>query len=122
MKSLREVIAALKCDNVLECFFGLNEFDVAVYKTLVGKTLKNQELARFLNRSENAVYKSLQKLIMCGLVLREKRCVDGGGYYYVYRAVNPKQVARKMEKEVEELRNRLMKSIGEFEIKFSAKQ
>jgi len=121
MKSLREVIAALRCDNILECFFGLNEFDVAVYKTLVGKALRNQELAKFLNKSENTVYKSLQKLIMCGLVLREKRCVDGGGYYYVYRAANPEQVARKMEREVEELRNRLMKSIAEFEVKFLIK-
>jgi len=58
---------------------------------------------------------------MCGLVHREKRCVDGGGYYYVYRAVNPELVARKMEKEVEELKNRLMKSIEEFEVKFSVK-
>lgn len=113
------MVTALKCDNILECFFGLNELDVTLYKILLGKTLRSQELARYINRSENAVYKSLQKLIVCGLVVREKKCAGNGGYYYIYRAVDPRLVAESMVKEVEELKKKLMNSIEEFEARFS---
>ncbi len=118
MKSLVEAISLLRCDNVLECFFGLNELDVSIYRALLGDPMKSQDIAKIVGRGENAVYKSLQKLLICGLVVREKRCSDGGGYYYVYSAVKPKDVAEKMRRSVEELRKKLLRAVDEFEQSF----
>ncbi len=118
MRSLREVVASLRCDNVLECFFGLNELDVSIYRLLLGRWLRSQEVARLVGKGENAVYKSLQKLIMCGLVIRERRCVDGGGYCYVYSSVNPEVVAAKMIEDVEELKKKLLKAVEEFKSQY----
>ncbi len=114
IRSIREAIHTIKCDNILECFFGLNELDVLIYKCLINKPMRSQEIARIVKRGENAVYKSLQKLIICKLVLREKRCYENGGYYYVYVAVDPKKVAENMEREVRELEEKLIKAIEEF--------
>ncbi len=118
MKSLLEAISLLRCDNVLECFFGLNELDVSIYRALLECSMRSQELAKKVGRGENAVYKSLQKLLICGLVVREKKCVDGGGYYYIYSAVRPEKVAERMRESVEELRRKLLKAVDEFEHAF----
>ncbi len=119
IRSIREAISALKCDNVLEYFFGLNELEVLIYKCLIGKAMKIQEISKEVGRGENAVYKSLQKLTACGLVFREKKCFECGGYYYVYKAVNPNKVAEEMKKEVKKLNERLLDAIEEFEKNFS---
>ncbi len=118
MRSILEAISLLRCDNVLECFFGLNELDVSIYRALLGRSMRSQEVAKKVGRGENAVYKSLQKLLMCGLVVREKKCADGGGYYYVYSAVKPEKIAERMRNSVEELRRKLLRAVDDFESSF----
>jgi len=115
MKGLKEIITSLSCDNILECFYGLNEVDTAIYSTLLRKKeAKIEEISVEVKRGENAVYKSLQKLVMSGVATREKRVLDGGGYYYIYRPVPPDAVAEDMERMLETWYRRVKETIREF--------
>ncbi len=115
MKGLKEAIANLSCESILECFYGLNESDIQTYFLLANSgELKIEEISRHFKKSENTVYKSLQKLMMAGIVLREKRVIRGGGYYYTYRALPPLKVAEDMERILKEWCVKVRKTIGEF--------
>ncbi|AEA46235.1 helix-turn-helix domain-containing protein [Archaeoglobus veneficus] len=119
MMSIREAITALSCENVLECFFGLNEFDILIYRTLLKLGgARIEQLAETIEKSENTIYKSLQKLMLCGLVFREKKTIEAGGYYYIYMPVEPERVAEKMRKMLGELCKRVDTAINEFVTEF----
>jgi len=97
MKSIKEAISRLNCDNILECFYGLNEADIHIFKTLRSLgAAKIDVLSKNLGKGENSVYKSLQKMMVAGLVLREKKTIDDGGYYYLYRAESAERLASEM--------------------------
>ena len=115
MKGLREMIASLSCENILECFYGLNEVDIAIYSTLLRKReARIEEISSAVKRGENAVYKSLQKLVVSGVATREKRVLESGGYYYVYRPIPPDAVAQDMERMLEVWYRRIKETIREF--------
>jgi predicted transcriptional regulator len=115
MKGIREMISNLSCENILECFYGLNEVDIAIYSTLLRKKeARIEEISSEVNRGENAVYKSLQKLVVSGVATREKRVLGSGGYYYIYRPIPPDAVAEDMERMLEVWYRRIKETIREF--------
>ncbi|WP_456368505.1 helix-turn-helix domain-containing protein [Geoglobus sp.] len=115
MKGIKDAVSSLTCDNILECFYGLNESDVQIYRMLAEHDeMRIEEISRQSGRSENTTYKSLQKLMMAGIVLREKRVIKGGGYYYTYRALPPDEVAEMMERILEEWCVKVRDTIIEF--------
>ncbi|MEM2726779.1 MAG: helix-turn-helix domain-containing protein [Archaeoglobaceae archaeon] len=87
----------MDCNSIFECFFGLNSEDVKVYYALLRGIEKIEDLSSTLGKKENSVYRSLQKLMIAGLVYREKRMIPAGGYYFVYRAMPKEDVAREVE-------------------------
>jgi predicted transcriptional regulator len=115
MKSIKEAIDRLNCDNVLECFYGLNEADIAIFNTLrkLGPT-RIEKISREIKKGENAVYKSLQKMMMAGIVVREKKTIEDGGYYYVYRAENIERMVQEMLNLLERWYRRMKEVIEEF--------
>ena len=115
MKSIKEAINRLNCDNVLECFFGLNEADIQVFKTLrkLGAA-KIDVLSNYLGKGDNSVYKSLQKMMVAGLVMREKKTIDDGGYYYLYRTETPERLAGEMNELLDRWYYRMKQVIQEF--------
>jgi len=120
MMSIREAITALNCENVLECFFGLNELDISIYRILLKLgSMRVEGLAEATGRSENAIYKSLQKLMLCGMVSREKRTVEAGGYYYTYTATEPEKVTVEMREMFKKLCRKVERAINEFVDEFS---
>lgn len=119
MKGLKEAISNLSCENILECFYGLNESDILTYQLLANKgELRIEEISRHFRKSENTVYKSLQKLMMAGIVLRDKKVIRGGGYYYTYKALSPLEVAEDMEKILKEWCVKVRNTIEEFREKY----
>lgn len=117
MKGLKDAISNLSCENILECFYGLNESDIRTYQLLAKKgELRIEEISKHFRKSENTVYKSLQKLMMAGIVLRDKKVIKGGGYYYTYKALPPIKVAEDMENILREWCVRVRKTIDEFRI------
>ncbi|MDK2795030.1 MAG: hypothetical protein PWQ22_224 [Archaeoglobaceae archaeon] len=97
MISLKQISNSMDCNSLFECFFGLNPQDVEVYEAILGGLEKIEELSSFLGKKENSVYRSIQRLLLAGLIYREKRILPAGGYYFVYRAVPKESVAKEIE-------------------------
>ncbi|WP_256296043.1 helix-turn-helix domain-containing protein [Haloarchaeobius salinus] len=74
--------------QVMSCVFGIHEHETRTYLTLLdqpGSTV--EELANQLERDRSNVNRSLSTLLERGLVERERRLLDSGGYVYQYTGV-----------------------------------
>jgi len=75
--------------HILSCVFGIRDHESRTYLTLLeypGSTV--EELAETLDRDRSNVNRSLSTLREKGLVDRERRLLDPGGYVYQYTAVD----------------------------------
>jgi predicted transcriptional regulator len=73
--------------QILTCVFGVQQHESRTYLVLLdhpGSTVA--ELAETLERDRSNVNRSLTTLLEKGLVERERRLLDPGGYVYQYTA------------------------------------
>jgi predicted transcriptional regulator len=86
------------CKDVLKCLFGLGEFELTVYKGLCELgTCRADELAPYLNKDRNTVYRSLQKLVLANIVVKETGTLKRGGHFHRYTAVPPEEIHEKIK-------------------------
>lgn len=74
--------------HLLSCVFGIRDHERRTYLALhdhPGSTV--EELAGVLDRDRSNVNRSLSTLQQKGLLERERRLLDSGGYVYQYTAV-----------------------------------
>lgn len=78
------------CSDIAKCVLGLKNLDIETYKLLVSHgQMTAEKLGELLGRERSTAYRSLQNLMSCQLVYRETKTIEGGGYYYVYSALDP---------------------------------
>lgn len=79
----------LDFSHLLSCVFGIQDHEHRTYLTLHGHAGSTvEELATVLDRDRSNVNRSLSTLQQKGLVERERRLLDSGGYVYQYTAVD----------------------------------
>ncbi len=102
--SIPEMLRAdCKCEDMAKCVLGLKELDISTYKKLLENgPMTAEQLGDLLERERSTAYRSLQNLISAGLVYRETRSIDIGGYYYEYVAIEPARVKEMIRKTVDE--------------------
>ncbi|MBW6470572.1 MAG: TrmB family transcriptional regulator [Methanosarcinaceae archaeon] len=107
--SIPEMLRAnIRCDDVAKCILGLKTLDMDSYKALLAHGLMTAEkLGELLNRERSTAYRSLQNLISCGLVYRETRSIDVGGYYYEYVAIDPCEMKKMIKSNIDEWHSKM---------------
>jgi len=102
--SIPEMLRAeCKCEDMAKCVLGLKELDISTYKKLLENgPMTAEQLGDLLERERSTAYRSLQNLISAGLVYRETRSIDIGGYYYEYVAIEPARVKEMIRKTIDE--------------------
>ncbi len=104
------------CQDVIKCAYNLNDFEVDVYKRLAEKgPTRADELAELLGKERSTVYRSLQKLMSCGMCYRETKGIERGGYYHVYIAADRIELKKKLERCVEDWHSTLKEALSKFE-------
>lgn len=101
--------------HVMECVFDVQSHESRTYLVLLdvpGSTVA--ELAEDLDRDRSNVNRSLGTLVEKGLVERERRLLDTGGYVYQYTAVPLPEARERMHEAVEEWSDRVHERIDEF--------
>lgn len=108
-------IENITCQDLIKCVFDLNNLDNEVYKLLkqTGEST-TIEIAKKLNRERSTVYRSLQKLISCGICEKQQKKIKTGGYYYLYSIVEINTAMRKVESCIDNWYDILKKKIFEF--------
>ena len=114
MMTIKEMARNLDCRGVLQCFFGLNSEDIKVYEAIEKGFERIEEISAHLGKNSNAVYKSIQKLLISGLVYREKKVLEGGGYCFVYRPIPREEVAREVESILDEFCTKVRQMLRDF--------
>ncbi|MCK4928877.1 MAG: TrmB family transcriptional regulator [Methanosarcinales archaeon] len=78
------------CSDIAKCVLGLKNLDLETYRILIKEGVKTaEELGELLHRERSTAYRALQNLMSCGLVYRETKTIEGGGYFYIYKALDP---------------------------------
>jgi predicted transcriptional regulator len=113
---LPEKIAEVNtCHDLVQCAFSLGEFEVEVYYKLMERgPLRADELATKIGKDRSTVYRALQKLMTCGMVYRETKSIERGGYYHVYRAISKEMLRGRLEKCVEDWYLRMQDVLHKF--------
>jgi len=85
------------CHDLVQCAFSLGDFEVAVYEDLLKSgQVRADELAIRIGKDRSTVYRALQKLMTCGMVYRETKSIERGGYYHVYKAISREKLKQKL--------------------------
>jgi predicted transcriptional regulator len=122
VNSIHEMIrASFRCEDMVQCVLGLKSLDIDTYKALLTHgPLTAEKLGEILSRERSTAYRSLQNLIACGIVYRETRSIDSGGYYYEYVAIEPQEMKQMVKKNVDEWYNQMNELIDKMDDKVRA--
>ncbi len=102
------------CNEVIKCVFDLNELDMSTYKKLKEKKeLPATDLAKTLNKERSTVYRSLQRLVCCGLCKKKTKTLKKGGYYHVYSTITKKETKKKIEKCIDDWYKKMKNTLDE---------
>lgn len=106
----------LACEDLLECVHGLTDLDRSCFETLAeaGKPLTVDDIAEAVDRERSTVYRSVHRLLDAGFLEKDQINYEHGGYYHVYRPVDPDAVADEMEQLLEEWSETMSELVGEF--------
>ncbi|WP_406662458.1 helix-turn-helix domain-containing protein [Methanolobus sp. ZRKC3] len=115
--SIPEMLRAeCKCEDMAKCVLGLKELDISTYKLLLENgPMTAEQLGELLSRERSTAYRSLQNLISAGLVYRETKSIDIGGYYYEYVAIEPAKVKKMIKSTIDDWYQRMNLLVENFD-------
>jgi predicted transcriptional regulator len=79
------------------------------------KSMTLEELGKKVKRDKSTVFKSLQKLVLLGIVNKDTKTINGGGYYHAYSAIDIDTFKVEVQKKVKELKDSLDRIVRKFE-------
>lgn len=102
----------LTCADVVQCAFDLGERDVRAYEALNNLgAARTEEVAKALGKDQSVVYRSLQRLVRCGIVSKEKTALPEGGYYFLYEAAPKAEVKARLRACVDDWHAQMTRAI-----------
>ncbi len=106
---------SLRCEGLLECFFGVNELDREVYELLTSERhpCTAEQVADGVDRDRSTAYRSLRRLVEAGVVRRRQIDYDGG-YYHVFEPVDTEEVVDSLHRRLNDWYGEVERMIGEF--------
>jgi predicted transcriptional regulator len=74
-----------------------------------------EQIAKAMDRDKSTTFRSLQKLVTIGLLVKETRTIKDGGYFHVYSVVDKETFKKETERKVKELQKSLDRLLKKFE-------
>ena len=116
MSPQKSISSISSCKDIVQCAFSLNDFEVDVFRSAFRYGPKRaDELADLMGVERSKVYRALQKLLSCGMCIRETRSLEKGGYYHVYSAIDREVLRSKMERCIGEWGERMRDAMVHFD-------
>jgi predicted transcriptional regulator len=107
--SIHETIRSnFRYEEMVKYVLGLKSLDIEAYKVLLlSGPMTAEKLGETLNGERSTAYRSLQILLTCGIVYREVKSIESGGYYYEYVPIELQETKKKVKKTVDEWYSRM---------------
>jgi|SRR5581483_886305 len=74
-----------------------------------------EQLAKKMDKDKSTAFRSLQKLVLKGLCIKETKTIKEGGYFHMYKAVDITTFKEETEKRVKELQTSFDRLLRKFE-------
>lgn len=101
---------------MLKKIFDLKNTDIETYKYVLSMgEVRADELANKVGKDRTTVYRSLEKLVRCGLCQKKKMILKGGGKYYLYMYKEPQMVKKLLEHCIENWYSSMKETLRELE-------
>jgi predicted transcriptional regulator len=106
----------LACEDLLECVHGLSDLDRACFRKVAKAKgpLTIDEIAERVDRERSTAYRSVHRLLDAGFLTKDQVNYDHGGYYHVYRPVDPNEVAADMSELIDQWHAKMTDLVSEF--------
>ncbi|WP_254762855.1 helix-turn-helix domain-containing protein [Natrinema marinum] len=110
----------MQCESLLNCFHGLKQLDEECFRALVDaeEPVTVDEIAETVDRERSTAYRSVQRLLQTGFIQKDQINYDQGGYYHVYYPTDPSQIAKDMQRMLNDWYAKMGQLIQEFETKY----
>lgn len=104
--------ARLTCADIVQCTFDLSEQDVRTYEVVnnLGRA-RTEEIAQALGKDPSVVYRGLQRLVECGVVVKKKEALSEGGYFFAYHAKPRREVRAMLRACVDDWHSQMLRAI-----------
>jgi predicted transcriptional regulator len=99
--------------------YDLSPLDLDILFMLINK--KNDEpmtldqVSKEADRDRSTTFRSLQKLVTLGLLIKETKTIKDGGYFHVYSVVDMETFKKETERRVKDLQKSLDRLLKKFE-------
>ncbi len=74
--------------DLLCCAFGLKNHEIDAYFSLLPGPRSVEEITSIVGADRSTVQRALKKLLDLNLVIRKRKEIDRGGYYFEYSAIS----------------------------------
>jgi predicted transcriptional regulator len=100
--SVKAELDAINCKDVVKCIFNLTDTDMSVLKALSEKERYTaQFVANEIGKDRTTAYRSLEKLLSCGLCLKGRKGGQSRGFSNVYQGISEKEIYSLAERKFE---------------------
>lgn len=80
-----------------------------------GEPMTLDEVSKEVDRDRSTTFRSLQKLVTLGLLIKETKTIKEGGYFHVYSVVDMETFKIETERRVRDLQKSLDRLLKKFE-------
>src|SRR5919106_2554424 len=98
--------------------YDLSPLDLEILFMLIrnkGKPITLEEASKEVDRDRSTTFRSLQKLVSLGLLIKETKTIKEGGYFHVYSVVDMETFKKETERRVKDLQKSLDRLLKKFE-------
>lgn len=104
------------CSDLLSCLYNLKPIDMEVLiEVAKNRDAMLTQIAELVHRDRSSTHRCLSKLVSAGLVHKQSKTLEGGGYYHVYSMAEPEQIKEYARQRVKEITDSLESLIENFE-------
>ncbi len=118
VNSLTRMSATVK--DLFIQIYDLSPLDLDILFMLISKKndekpMTLDEVSKEADRDRSTTFRSLQKLVTLGLVIKETKTIKERGYFHVYSAVDMETFKKETVRKVEDLHKSLDRLVKKFE-------
>ena len=100
--------------------YDLSPLDLDILFMLIGnkngrEPMTLDEVSKESDRDRSTTFRSLQKLVSLGLLIKETKTIKEGGYFHVYSVVDMETFKKETERRVKDLQKSLDRLLKKFE-------
>ena len=100
--------------------YDLSPLDLDILFMLIGnkngrEPMTLDEVSKESDRDRSTTFRSLQKLVSLGLLIKETKTIKEGGYFHVYSVVDMETFKKETERKVRDLQRSLDRLLKKFE-------